>query len=344
MNPYENLKPDKFWKKFSKEIVQIYEKEWKFDIDPSSKLANFGSCFALNLEKKLTDINIINTEEYPTNWPEIYSQFNYANYSARYGNIYNPRQFRQLFERAFNLKAPIEMVWSDSGKYIDPFRPGLGWRVLNMQEFNLLHSNHMRAIRDIPKSADVVIFTLGLNETWQDVRDGFCYPSCPGTIAGTFETYKHELKTLSIKDLIEDLNYAIDLLSNLNDKLKFVLTLSPVPMVATASSLNVAEANVNSKASLKLAIQDIVNNNKNVDYFPSYDLLQLIGSTQNIFDTNFRSIKESAVDLIMDIFKLKIGINSEIIKPVIEEPNTTILTSDKLVEIECEEEFNNRFN
>jgi hypothetical protein len=343
MNPYKELKADKFWKKFSKDITQLYEKEWKFDVNSHSRFANFGSCFALNIEKKLTEINIINSEEYPKNWPETYSQFNYANYSARYGNIYNPRQFRQLFERAFDIKVPTDKVWIDNAKLIDPFRPGLGWRILDMKEFNLLHSNHMRAIRDIPKSSDVVILTLGLNETWQDIRDGFCYPSCPGTIAGTFDTNKHKLKILTLNDLIEDLNYAIDLLSKLNDKLKFVLTLSPVPMVATASSLNIAEANVNSKANLKLAIQEIVNNNKNVDYFPSYDLLQIIGSTQSIFDTNGRSIKESAVDLIMTIFKHKVGINYDNLNPTIEYQNDALLTSDKLIEKECEEEFNNRF-
>jgi len=344
MNPYKELKADKFWKKFSRDITQIYEKEWKFDVNSRSRFANFGSCFALNIEKKLTDINIINTEVYPINWPETYSQFNYSNYSARYGNIYNPRQFRQLFERAFELKEPIDKVWTDNGQLIDPFRPGLGWRISDMREFNLLHSSHMAAIQNIPKSADVFIFTLGLNETWQDLRDGFCYPSCPGTITGKFENYKHELKILNLNDLVEDLNFVIDLLTKLNDKLKFILTLSPVPMVATASSLNVAEANVNSKANLKLAIQETVNNHKNVDYFPSYDLLHLIGSTQNIFDTNGRSIKDSAVDLIMRIFRHKVGITYDNINPIIEDQNVALLTSEKLIEKECEEEFNNRFS
>ena len=84
------------------DIVDWYSK--KFPIE-DRKVATAGSCFAQHIGRRLRDAGFayIDAEPPPPFLVQRQSRqdFGYEMYSARYGNVYTPRQLLQLFQRAF---------------------------------------------------------------------------------------------------------------------------------------------------------------------------------------------------------------------------------------------------
>ena len=56
-------------------------------------------------------------------------------------------------------------------------------------------------------------------------------------------------------------------------RVKFVLTVSPVPLYASFHSTDVVTGNSYSKATLRSAAQEIVDRHDDVDYFPAYEMV-----------------------------------------------------------------------
>ena len=80
-----------------------------------TRIATLGSCFAQHLSKSLAKygFNYVNGEPGPS-WLDEQDRirFNYGTFSARYGNIYTPRQLVQLVERSLGMfgQEPAEVL------------------------------------------------------------------------------------------------------------------------------------------------------------------------------------------------------------------------------------------
>ena len=59
---------------------------------------------------------------------------------------------------------------------------------------------HLAAVRRMFEELDVLVFTLGLTETWRSLEDGLIYPICPGCGAGTYDPAKHEFVNFGVDD------------------------------------------------------------------------------------------------------------------------------------------------
>lgn len=93
----------------------------------------------------------------------------------------------------------------------------------------------LASIRNAVSEADVFIFTLGLTEAWRHSGTDFEYALCPGTVVGAeFDEAVHRFHNASFAQLREDLEAAIALMREKNSALKILLTVSPVPLVASA--------------------------------------------------------------------------------------------------------------
>ncbi len=82
---------------------------------------------------------------------------------------------------------------------------------------------------------DVFIFTMGLTEAWIDKRNGRVYPTAPGTIAGSFDPKIHAFHNFSYNEIYDDFLEFLELVRNWNPGFRVILTVSPVPLTATAS-------------------------------------------------------------------------------------------------------------
>jgi hypothetical protein len=317
--PYDNLSSEtKFWKtavaqRLPNELGTLYEK--KFPIEKSDRIMSAGSCFAQHIGKSLKE-NGFNFMDYEPDYTELCrlakpsgEQFGYNLYSARYGNIYTSRQLRQLFLRAFGRFEAAEEFWEQNGRYYDPFRPTIepsGF--YSLKEARVIRSYHLNAVKRLFRDADLLIFTLGLTECWFNEEDGAVYPLCPGTAAGVFDKQKHKFLNLTCTDVVQDLDLFIRDLKEINPQIKILLSVSPVPLVATASREHVLVATMKSKAILRAAVSEIYDKYSFVDYFPSYDIISSISFGRFAFAENFRQVKPEVVNYVMKRFFAAHGI------------------------------------
>ena len=75
------------------------------------------------------------------------------------------------------------------------------------------------------------------------------------------------------QEIVSDLSQFLEELKALNAKARVVLTVSPVPLVATATGEHVLAASTYSKAVLRVACQEITERYPDVVYFPAYEIV-----------------------------------------------------------------------
>lgn len=274
-------------------------------IGPGDRIAAAGSCFAQHVARHLRaqGFDFIDAEPaHPMLPPHTAREFNYGIYSARYGNIYTSRQLLQLLRRAYGRFVPRDDAWGMEGGYRDPFRPAIqpgGFATL--QEYALDRARHFAAVRRVFEEVDVLVFTLGLTECWVSREDGAAYPLCPGTLAGEYDPTRHALLEMDVADVESDMLAFLDELHAVNASARVILTVSPVPLAATALDRHVLVSSTVSKAILRVAAERLAKR-PGVAYFPSYEIITAPSHGTGYFSDDLRSIREEGVEHVMRLF------------------------------------------
>lgn len=308
-NPYRGLPRRNFWKNGAAawtpfDVPEIYTK--RFDIRPRDAIAAAGSCFAQHVAKRLkgSGYRYLDMDPPPFNMaPADHGRFGYNLYSARYGNIYTARQLLQLAQRAYGEFTPLDPYWEKGGRFYDPFRPtiepdGFG----SLEEFRAALDHHLETVRSLLEATDIFVFTLGLTEAWIDQRDGSVYPVAPGTAAGTYSPEHHVFHNFTASEVVEDLRAFMAIARRAKPSMRFLLTVSPVPLVATATDQHVLSATVYSKSVLRAAAGEVYQTDNGVDYFPSYEIITGIPSRGMFFEADQRNVHSRGVDVAMAHF------------------------------------------
>jgi hypothetical protein len=281
--------------------------EMPFRIAPNDRMVSAGSCFSQHISRRLKEsgYNFLITEPaHPIVSPTVADRHNFERFTARYGNIYTARQLLQLLRRAYGRFTPTEDIWEGpEGGFVDPFRPqiqpgGFATRA----EYEADRTRHFAAVRTAFEQADVFIFTLGLTEAWESSVDGAVFTLCPGTAGGTFDPDRHEFHNFEIEEVVADLEAFIAELRAINPKVRLILTVSPVPMVATATDNHILAASTYSKSLLRVAADMVVRRHRDVAYFPGYEVVVGPQIRGRYFGDDLRSITEEGVDRVMDLF------------------------------------------
>lgn len=308
VSPYQNRPQRSFWKSavagVSEALPELYNK--RFTITRKDRIAAAGSCFAQHILTNLVSrkYNIIDVEPPPQGLSlERARSFGYGIYSARYGNIYTARQMLQLAQECFGLFEPTDVVWTKNSRYYDGLRPSVEPEGLDSAEEVLAHrADHVRRVRQMLTTADVLIFTLGLTETWVHTASGTVYPTAPETIAGQYNPEIHSFKNFSVAEVIEDLTALRALLKSYNPKIRFLLTVSPVPLAATASDDHVLVATTHSKSVLRAAAGAVYQEFEDIDYFPSYEIITNPFAGRMNYEADLRTVKPKSVRRVMRTF------------------------------------------
>ncbi len=352
-NPYRRLPREAFWRKSVAEPPQTDVDpvgRAKFTLSRTDRVATIGSCFAQHISRHLKQngFNYLVTETaHPLIPQNIADQFGYGQFTARYANVYTTRQMVQLLERAYGIFQPADDVWRhDDGSLLDPFRtqiqPG-GFPTI--EEFRLDRQQHFAAIREMVETLDCLVLTLGLTEGWLSREDGAAYPVCPGVSGGTFDETKHAFHNLSFSEILSDLDRITSFITERNAAARFILTVSPVPLVATASGDHVLTATTFSKSLLRAAAGEFANSHDNVAYFPSYEIVTGSHMRGAYFASDLRSVTEPGVSHVMRLFLKHYGSTGDLepdASPVSHEPAASPAMED-LVAVICEEEALQKF-
>jgi hypothetical protein len=305
VNPYSALPDKSFWKRTVSNgfnISTIMESNEPF-LTKNDKIVSAGSCFASNLIPYLDSykFNYIRTEIPHPRFKNFPNYLRYKTFSAVYGNIYTPHHFLKFIQRAKSLYSPVESFWLEDQLYIDPFRPGMRFNARSIEEFQALTKCHLDNSLKAFNEASVIIFTLGLTESWISILDGAVYSACPGTIRGTFDPKKYQFKNFTVNEIVEDFIKAAELIRESNPRVRFVLTVSPVPLVATATHSNVVLANAYSKSALRVSAAMICEQLPNCVYFPSYEVITGPQAPNNFFENDRRTVSKEGIHAVMGL-------------------------------------------
>ena len=122
----------------------------------------------------------------------------------------------------------------------------------------------------------VMIVTLGLVELWFDAKTGYYLNAQPRPSLVRAEPDRYRLHVLSYEDALDYLNRTLTLIrARANPDIQVLLTVSPVPMMATHRPQDVMVANMYSKSVLRTVAETICATNDSVTYFPSYESVTL---------------------------------------------------------------------
>ncbi len=308
-SPYSGLPPSRFWKtavaeKHPTESEELYRK--KFKIAPDWKIATAGSCFAQHIGASLRGrgFNLLDVEPAPPGLSrENARRYGFGLFSGRYGNIYLVRQLLQLAREAFGDFKPADAIWERDGRYFDALRPSVEPHGFSTGEEVLANRrSHLSAVRTLIASADLFVFTLGLTEGWQHARSGTVYPTAPGTLVGSYDPARYSFKNFTYEEIKGDFLEFRALARKRNPGMRFLLTVSPVPLTATASDHHVLVATTYSKSVLRAVAGDLCAQHEDIDYFPSFEIIASPWSRGFFYESNLRGVTESGVSTVMNVF------------------------------------------
>ena len=309
-HPYRKLPDRSFWRRF------VTDTSWrdipfmdapKFTLKVEHKLATAGSCFAQHITRYMKRVGL---EPFVAEPPHPFVTLSrpdlvdsYDQFSARYGNVYTARQGVELIQQAVGAMPVVNDFAEEGGRWFDLLRPGvLKQGFASYQEAVADRAYHLRCVRRMFESIDVFVFTLGLTECWQHVALGHTYPVCPGTVRGTSDADQHRFRNFRLAEVVADLEAIIGMARTLNPTLKFIFTVSPVPLVATRTGANVMVASAYSKAVLRAAVGEVSQQYDFVEYFPSFEIISQPASFGQYLAADLRDANERGVGHVMSCF------------------------------------------
>jgi hypothetical protein len=308
-SPYIGLVDTQFWRRGVERVTAPEVDPMVgpgFQLTKSLRVATAGSCFAQHIARHLKQqgFNYWVVDAKPT-MPEAEAQRRgYGMFSARYGNVYTSRQLVQLFDRAHGQFKPQDTAWQrPDGRWVDPFRPQIepdGFATASGVEGAT--RQHLDDVTRMFSGLDVFVFTLGLTEAWRRRADGAVFPLAPGVAGGSFDPLEHEFVNFQTADVLQDLRAFMLRLRSVNARARVILTVSPVPLIATYEHQHVLVSTIHSKSVLRAAAGQLAAERPDVEYFPSYEIITGPQAQGQYFEADLRSVRDEGVAHVMRVF------------------------------------------
>jgi hypothetical protein len=126
-------------------------------------------------------------------------------------------------------------------------------------------------------AAGAFVFTIGLAEVWQDRETGGVFwRGVPNEI---FNADRHVFRLTTVDENTENLRQIIALIRKVNPAAPIVLTLSPVPLLATHREISCLTADCVSKSVLRVALDNVMSDRlPDVYYWPSFEIVKWVGA------------------------------------------------------------------
>lgn len=273
-------------------------------MDMDTPIGSAGSCFAFEIARffQQDGYNYVVTERNDDLQSGLVIDGyqpgdKHAKFCANYGILFNTPSFKQLAEKAFGIKTFNKLLFqSETGHYLDPYRENV---FFNSKEAYLAdYDKHIQAVRESFLKCKVFVVTLGLNECWE-LPDGTVMSRNPRSNTHQFVNHK----TLTVEENVNNIQSFFDIIKVHNPDFKLIISLSPIPFLATgrADTHHIISANTHSKAVLRVAADELVNNNKDMYYLPSYELVT--ECTKDAWSPDTRHVKAETVSKVVNMFK-----------------------------------------
>ena len=247
-------------------------------LDLHAPVFTMGSCFAREIEAALRAKggNVVSMDMARMDRPE----FRDANGKIRNGffHRFTPRALWHEFKIAFDELPSWDPERSLLFPYGEVFVDFNYWSVAGFDESLAAHRVRRALAKEFVRKvteSELVILTLGLNESWLHKPSGFhCNRINPKVLARRADEFElHFLDYPETLFCLEDIRRMLKAYHRTGDFV-LVVTVSPVPLTMTFSGTDVIIANERSKAILRAAADTFCNGAPDVRYFPSYELVR----------------------------------------------------------------------
>lgn len=308
-NPYTGLPDHHFWRRSVAGIEPFHldpVTAVRFRIGRDERVATAGSCFAQHISRRLAGIgfNYFVTEDGAGLPEDERKSRQFGVFSARFGNLYTTRQLLQLLEACLDGRTPAEAAWQrDDGRFVDALRPQVEPDGFATADAVLeARADHLQHVRRMFTECDVFVFTLGLTEAWCSLVDGTVYPLAPGVAGGRHDPRRHAFANFTVEAVGADLEAFLQRLRSVNPAVRVILTVSPVPLVATYEPRHVLVSTTYSKSVLRVAAEAAWRAHDWVEYFPSYEIITGHYHGGAYFEADCRNVNAIGVDHAMRCF------------------------------------------
>lgn len=270
----------------------LQEGEAKFD---PVRISTMGSCFARNFIRWLV-------------------HYGYTEREQPWDILYNPFSIQKELERLY-FEVPwednvlLELSTSGEKRYRDPWRT---WLVSSDKEDLLTKNSEFdQKARMHLLDSSAFIITLGLSEVWSTVnKPEIVFNQVP---IGSMRLDKRSWisRFAGVAEVEEALTRSVDIIrEQISKQCPIVFTLSPVPLKFTASSLSIREANNLSKATLLVALRQLTTARNDVEYFPSYEIVQSLSEKDgnNTWQLDGRHVTATVIETVCQAFLSTYGL------------------------------------
>lgn len=273
----------------------------KFKLRREDKFYAIGSCFARGLENSLARHEIAVESAAPE-----FAKLQPANRERSglgFTNKYNTYSILNELRWALDPDAEFpreSIVQLTNTTWYDPHTtPTLEFVGL---DDTLERRALIQTVTKRVKDCRAVILTLGLAEVWRDVQADVFVNCTP--IPSLFKTKpdRYEFHLTSFAENLANLEAIHALLSRYgHPDFHIVVTVSPVPLMNTFSTMDIVVANTWAKSLLRAVAQEWASAHPNVDYFPSYEIAQNSDHTA-VWERDLRHVRGAGAQHIMELF------------------------------------------
>ncbi len=246
-------------------------------IEKSTQITAFGSCFAANISNWLSERNfrVLNKAEEAT-----------RAYVVTMGEgMVNSFVIRQQFEWAWENKVFDQPLWH-------------GYKA---EEYGYDEEVRLET-RKIFDDTDVFILTFGLSEVWYDEPTGNVFwRTIPKDV---YDPSRHKFRLSTVEENRDNIRAIYDLIRKYRPDAKIIVTLSPVPLIATFRDVSCITANSVSKATLRVAVDEVVRDVREegrLFYWPSYELVTDV--FRGPYRSDRRHVRPVVLNYIMRLFE-----------------------------------------
>lgn len=284
----------------------------------STPIGTVGSCFASRLQDWLIDYgyNFVCTEpEAPsaevcvadTGAPATRAPAAPWRQTARFGVVWTTGCLRQSFEHALGEFEPDEsdLAWLDDdlgeAKLHDPYRRGVWWTSMDERAADL--ARHRAAVKQAIETCEVFVVTPGMADAWRSAKSGVYFHGVP--TRRSFDASRHVFSVTSVADNVKNLEGMYSAMRRMNPKLRLIVSLSPVPLMASYAPSHAIVSDTVSKATLRVSVDEFCRAHPEVIYFPSYEIVRVMH--RDAFESDNRHVRLELVEKIMTTFMAAYG-------------------------------------
>jgi len=156
------------------------------------------------------------------------------------------------------------------------------------------------------RDAGAFVFTIGLAEIWEDRETGGVF--WRGIPRDVFDPERHVFRLSTVEENERNILEIVRLVREVNAAAPVILTLSPVPLMATFRDIPCLTADCVSKSTLRVAIDRAMTAAPpNTYYWPSFEVVRWVGghlptAAYGVDDGVSRHVTRSLVAEIIDAF------------------------------------------